>query len=116
MQGNRRLKILRLLRLQRVECAKPNTSYTKVDKVNYNDLNAFVSAKVSVTFNKAKKNLKKQRKEKEVKLNAFNKFHSLTVESSNEEDESNKHTPINVDNNDSSVSCLFSNDSDSNIK
>eukprot|EP00957_Ditylum_brightwellii_P072109 5481443-Ditylum_brightwellii.AAC.1 len=30
-------------------------------------------------FNKVKKNLKKQRKEKEVKLNAFDKFCSLNV-------------------------------------
>eukprot|EP00957_Ditylum_brightwellii_P098115 7475135-Ditylum_brightwellii.AAC.1 len=75
MQGNVRLKILRLLCPQRcTKRAKPNTSRAKADKVSYKDLNAFVNAKVTAAFNKAKKNLKKQRKEKELKLSAFNKF------------------------------------------
>eukprot|EP00957_Ditylum_brightwellii_P194949 14852996-Ditylum_brightwellii.AAC.1 len=62
MQGNIRLKILHLLSPQwRAKCAKPNMSCNVADKV-------------TAAFNKAKKNLKKQRKEKEVELNAFNKF------------------------------------------
>eukprot|EP00957_Ditylum_brightwellii_P118645 9049789-Ditylum_brightwellii.AAC.1 len=88
-----------------------------VDKVTYKDLNAFVNTKVTAAFNKAKKNLKKQKKEKEVELNTFDKFCSLHVESSNEEDKLNKHAPTNVDNDDSSASCLLSNtDSDSDDK
>eukprot|EP00957_Ditylum_brightwellii_P162248 12353879-Ditylum_brightwellii.AAC.1 len=83
------------------KCAKPNTSRNKVDMVSYKGLNAFVNAK---------------RKEKEVKLNAFNKFCTMNVENSDEEDESNKHGPVDVDNNDSSASCLVSNNSDSNVK
>eukprot|EP00957_Ditylum_brightwellii_P204908 15341334-Ditylum_brightwellii.AAC.1 len=100
----------------RTKCAKPNKSCNKADKVSYKDLNAFVKAKVIATLNKAKKNLKKQRKEKEIKLNAFNKFCSLNVESSNEEDEPNKHAPVDVNNDNSSASCLLINNSDSNIK
>eukprot|EP00957_Ditylum_brightwellii_P143475 10930351-Ditylum_brightwellii.AAC.1 len=75
---------------QRAKHAKPNTSQNEVDKVTYKDLNAFVNAKVTATFNKDKKNLKKQMKEKEVELNAFNKFCSLNVESSNKEDKPKK--------------------------
>ena len=44
-----------------------------MDKVSYKDLNAFVNTKVTAAFNKAKIHLKKQMKEKEVKLNAFGK-------------------------------------------
>eukprot|EP00957_Ditylum_brightwellii_P026921 2035245-Ditylum_brightwellii.AAC.1 len=88
----------------------------EADKASYKDLNAFVNAKVTAAFNKAKKNLKKQRKEKEVKLNTFHQFCSLNVESSNEEEEPTKHTPTNADKNDSSASCLLSDDSDSNVK
>eukprot|EP00957_Ditylum_brightwellii_P052645 3991434-Ditylum_brightwellii.AAC.1 len=50
---------------RRTKRAKPNTSQNKTDK----------------------------RKEKEVKLNTFNKFCFLNVESSNEEDKPNKHAP-----------------------
>eukprot|EP00957_Ditylum_brightwellii_P021325 1608324-Ditylum_brightwellii.AAC.1 len=86
------------------------------DNVTYKDLNAFINAKVTTSFNKAKNNLKKQRKEKEVKLKAFDIFCSLNVESSDEEDKPNKHAPTDVDNDDSSASCLLSNNSDSNVK
>eukprot|EP00957_Ditylum_brightwellii_P094612 7205597-Ditylum_brightwellii.AAC.1 len=86
---------------QHMKRTKPNMSQNKVDKISYKDLNAFVNAK---------------RKEKEVELNAFNKFCSLNVESSNEEDEPNKHAPINVDNDNSSSSHLLSDDSDCDIK
>eukprot|EP00957_Ditylum_brightwellii_P116084 8855717-Ditylum_brightwellii.AAC.1 len=65
------------------------------DKVTYKDLNVFANTK----------------KEKEVELNVFDKFCSLNVESSDEEDKPNKHPPANVDNSNSSTSCLLSNDS-----
>eukprot|EP00957_Ditylum_brightwellii_P065261 4950161-Ditylum_brightwellii.AAC.1 len=77
--------------------------------MTYKDLNAFVNAKVTAALNKAKTNLKKQRKEKQVKLNAFNKFCTLNVESSDEEDKPSAHAPTNVNNNDSAASCLLSN-------
>eukprot|EP00957_Ditylum_brightwellii_P014416 1085250-Ditylum_brightwellii.AAC.1 len=101
---------------QHAKHAKLNTTRNKADKASYKDLNAFVNAKVTANFNKAKKNLKTQRKEKEAKLNAFDKFCSLNVESSDKEDEPNKHAPTNVDNNNLSASCLLSNNSDSNVK
>ena len=91
------------------------TMQNEADKVIYKDLNAFVNTKVTVTFNKVEKNLKK-RKDKEVKLNVFDKFCSLNVESSDEKDKPNKHAPTNVDNDDSSASCLLSNDSNSDIQ
>eukprot|EP00957_Ditylum_brightwellii_P194760 14835464-Ditylum_brightwellii.AAC.1 len=93
-----------------------NMTQNETDKVTYKNLNAFVNTKVTAAFNKAKKNPKKQRKEKEVKLNAFGKFCSLPVDSSNKEDKPNKHAPVDVDNSDSSASCLLGNDSDSNVK
>eukprot|EP00957_Ditylum_brightwellii_P210258 15364748-Ditylum_brightwellii.AAC.1 len=55
-----------------------------------------------------------KKKEKQAKLNAFDKFRTLNVESSNAEDKPNTHAPTNVDNDDSSTSRLLSNsDSDS---
>eukprot|EP00957_Ditylum_brightwellii_P197171 15022497-Ditylum_brightwellii.AAC.1 len=58
-----------------------------------------------------------KKKEKEVKLNIFDKFHTLNIESSNEEDKPNMHAPTNVDNDDTSASCLLSDtDNDSNNK
>eukprot|EP00957_Ditylum_brightwellii_P180595 13756302-Ditylum_brightwellii.AAC.1 len=101
---------------QHAKRAKPNTNCAKADKVSYKDLNAFVNTKVTTALNKAKKNLRNQKKQKKVKLNAFDELCSLNVESSNEEDESNKHAPAAADNNDSSVSCLLSDDSDSDVK
>eukprot|EP00957_Ditylum_brightwellii_P087901 6693869-Ditylum_brightwellii.AAC.1 len=50
----------------------------------YKDLNAFVNAKVTTALKKAKK----EQKEKRAKIraiNAFDKFHSLKVDSSSEE-------------------------------
>eukprot|EP00957_Ditylum_brightwellii_P054331 4116345-Ditylum_brightwellii.AAC.1 len=41
---------------QHEKCAKPNTSQKKADKISYKDLNAFVNAKATAAFNKAKKN------------------------------------------------------------
>eukprot|EP00957_Ditylum_brightwellii_P200883 15312995-Ditylum_brightwellii.AAC.1 len=56
-----------------------------------------------------------KKQEKQVELNAFDKFRTLNVESSDEEDKPSTHAPVNVDNNDSSTSCLLSNNnSDSN--
>eukprot|EP00957_Ditylum_brightwellii_P125905 9597888-Ditylum_brightwellii.AAC.1 len=100
----------------RTKRAKSSTNHAKADKVSYKDLNAFVNARVTVALNKAKKNLKNQKKQKEVKLNAFDKFCSLNVESSDEEDEPNKLAFATANNNDSSASCLLSHDSDSNVK
>eukprot|EP00957_Ditylum_brightwellii_P130453 9951446-Ditylum_brightwellii.AAC.1 len=53
--------------------AKANTSRDEADKVTYNDLNAFVNAKVTAALNKAKKNQKKK-EAKKVTTNAFDKF------------------------------------------
>eukprot|EP00957_Ditylum_brightwellii_P078121 5939073-Ditylum_brightwellii.AAC.1 len=83
MQGNVSLKFILRLLLQpqrHTQGVKPNTSRAKADK------------------------------EKEVELNAFDKFFSLNVESSDEEDKPNKHTPVNEDNDDSSVSRLLNDD------
>eukprot|EP00957_Ditylum_brightwellii_P126102 9612998-Ditylum_brightwellii.AAC.1 len=92
--------------------AKPNMNCAKTDKVSYKDLNAFDNAKVTAALNKAKKDLKKQMKEKEVNLNAFDKFCSLNVECSDEKDKPNKCAHVDVDDDDNSTSCLLSNDSD----
>eukprot|EP00957_Ditylum_brightwellii_P207593 15353650-Ditylum_brightwellii.AAC.1 len=53
---------------QQAKRAKTNTTQNEADKVTYKDLNTFIIAKVTAAFNKDKKNLKKQRKEREVKL------------------------------------------------
>eukprot|EP00957_Ditylum_brightwellii_P041097 3111738-Ditylum_brightwellii.AAC.1 len=102
---------------------KRHTKHTKTDemqkdaeKVTYKDLNEFVNPKVTAALNKAKKTLKEQKKEKEVELNAFDKFCSLNVESSNGEDKPNKRASTAVDDNDSSTSCLLSDDSNSNVE
>eukprot|EP00957_Ditylum_brightwellii_P081664 6212275-Ditylum_brightwellii.AAC.1 len=65
---------------QRKKRMKSGTSQSGKDKMSYKDLNAFVNAKVTAALNKAKKK-QKERKEREVKINAFNKFRSLNVES-----------------------------------
>eukprot|EP00957_Ditylum_brightwellii_P170868 13005232-Ditylum_brightwellii.AAC.1 len=98
-----------------------DTSWSDKDKVSYKDLNAFVNAKVTATLNKAKKK-QKERKEKEVKINAFNKFCSLNVESSDKDKEGKlkKSTPAadsNINNKDSNskASRILSNDSDSDV-
>eukprot|EP00957_Ditylum_brightwellii_P137326 10469212-Ditylum_brightwellii.AAC.1 len=46
--------------------AKLDETQKEADKVTYKDLNAFVNAKVTAVFNKAKKNLKKRRKKKKL--------------------------------------------------
>eukprot|EP00957_Ditylum_brightwellii_P025209 1908135-Ditylum_brightwellii.AAC.1 len=95
---------------------KPNMNHTEADKVSYKDLNALVNTKVTTALNKAEKNLRNQKKQKEFKLNAFDIFFSLNAESSNEEDEPNKHAPAIADKDDSSASCLLSDNSDSNVE
>eukprot|EP00957_Ditylum_brightwellii_P198800 15153395-Ditylum_brightwellii.AAC.1 len=70
--------------------AKSDTSQSGKDKVSYKDLNAFVNAKVMAALNKAKK---KQKKEKEVEINAFDKFCSFNVESSDEEGKLKESAP-----------------------
>eukprot|EP00957_Ditylum_brightwellii_P062498 4742961-Ditylum_brightwellii.AAC.1 len=101
---------------QRAKHTKTDKMQKDIEKVTYKDLNAFVNAKVTAAFNKTEKNLKKQKKEKEVKLNAFDKCRSLNVENSNKEDKPNKCAPTNVDNGDGSASCLLSDNSDSDCK
>eukprot|EP00957_Ditylum_brightwellii_P201002 15322170-Ditylum_brightwellii.AAC.1 len=85
-----------------------------MDKVTYKDLNAFVNAKVTAALNQAKKSQKKK-KEKEAEINAFNKFCSLNVKSSDKEGELKKSAPVADDNSDSGASRLLSNDNDSNV-
>ena len=77
--------------------------------MTYKDLNMFVNAKVTAAFIKAKKNLKQQKKEKQVKLNALNKFFPLNVKSSDDKDKPSTCASIDVDNNNSSASHLLSN-------
>eukprot|EP00957_Ditylum_brightwellii_P054173 4103154-Ditylum_brightwellii.AAC.1 len=99
----------------RAKRAKPSTNHDEADKVSYKDLNAFVMAKVTDALNKAKK-IQKKRREKEVELNSFDKVCSLSVESSNEEDKPNEHAPTTADNDDSSASCLLSDNSNSKVE
>eukprot|EP00957_Ditylum_brightwellii_P038260 2893119-Ditylum_brightwellii.AAC.1 len=73
-------------------------------------LNAFVNAKVTAALNKVKK---KQKKEKKVKINAFNKFCSLNVESSDDEGELKASTTATHDDSESKASCLLSDASNS---
>eukprot|EP00957_Ditylum_brightwellii_P107111 8172279-Ditylum_brightwellii.AAC.1 len=92
--------------------AKSDISRSGVDRVTYKDLNTFVNAKVTATLNKAKK-IKKE--EKEVEINAFGKFHSLNVESSNREGKLKEYAPAADNDDDSNASRLLSNDSKSNV-
>eukprot|EP00957_Ditylum_brightwellii_P124351 9478355-Ditylum_brightwellii.AAC.2 len=63
-----------------------------MDKVTYKDLNAFVNAKVTAALKRAKNIFKKEKKDKQAKLNAFNKFRTLNVnESSNNKDKQDAH-------------------------
>eukprot|EP00957_Ditylum_brightwellii_P000878 69819-Ditylum_brightwellii.AAC.1 len=102
---------------RRAKRKKQGKTCTDVYKVTYKDLNVFVNAKVTVAVKKAKKNLKQQKKEKQVKLNAFDKFCTLNVESSDNKDKPSPRASIDVDNKGSSDSCLLSNDnSNSNNK
>eukprot|EP00957_Ditylum_brightwellii_P076750 5833666-Ditylum_brightwellii.AAC.1 len=78
-------------------------THTDADKVTYKDLNMFVNTKVTTALKKAKKYLKQQKQEKQVKLNAFDKFGTLNVKSSDNEDKPSVYASIDVDNNNSSA-------------
>eukprot|EP00957_Ditylum_brightwellii_P009362 707942-Ditylum_brightwellii.AAC.1 len=58
-------------------------------KIAYKDSNAFISAKVTVALKKAQKDCSKK-KAKNVTINAFDKFHSLNVNSSSKEESDHK--------------------------
>eukprot|EP00957_Ditylum_brightwellii_P018224 1373128-Ditylum_brightwellii.AAC.1 len=59
---------------QRAKHAKTDETQKDAEKVIYKDLKAFVNAKVTAAFNKAKKNLKKQKKEKKSSLTPLINF------------------------------------------
>eukprot|EP00957_Ditylum_brightwellii_P157966 12023755-Ditylum_brightwellii.AAC.1 len=102
---------------QHAKLTKQGETHTKVDKVTYKDLNMFINTKVTTALKRAKKHLKQQKKEKQVKLNVFDKFCTLNVKSSDNKDKPSTRASIDVDNNDSSASYLLSNDnSNSNIE
>eukprot|EP00957_Ditylum_brightwellii_P017704 1334059-Ditylum_brightwellii.AAC.2 len=102
---------------QCAKCVKENTSRNKADKVIYKYLHAFINAKVTAALNKAKKNQKKKVAEK-ITINAFNKFCSLKVKSSNKESNPEVNALAAADSNDSNsnASCVPSNDSKSDNK
>eukprot|EP00957_Ditylum_brightwellii_P021252 1603021-Ditylum_brightwellii.AAC.1 len=83
------------------QCTKPakqGEARKDMDKVTYKDLNTFVNTKVTAALKKAKKNLKKEKKNKQVKLNAFDKFRMLNVnKSSNNKDKQDAYVSINMD-------------------
>eukprot|EP00957_Ditylum_brightwellii_P032890 2493624-Ditylum_brightwellii.AAC.1 len=78
--------------------AKQGKAHKDMDKVTYKDLNAFINSKVTFALKKAKKNLKKEKKDKQVELNVFNKFCMLNVnKSSDDKDKQGVHVSIDVD-------------------
>eukprot|EP00957_Ditylum_brightwellii_P202430 15330145-Ditylum_brightwellii.AAC.1 len=84
---------------QHAKCAKQGKECKNKDNVTYKDINVFVNAKVTAALKKAKKSLKKERKDKQVKLNAFDKFRTLNIDkSSDNKDEHDMHVSIDVDN------------------
>ena len=78
--------------------------------MSYKDLNAFVNAKVTAALNKAKK---KQKEKKDLELNAFNKFRTLNVDSSDEEGELKESAAAPHSDSESEASRLLSDASDS---
>eukprot|EP00957_Ditylum_brightwellii_P130203 9932480-Ditylum_brightwellii.AAC.1 len=58
-------------------------------KIFYKDLNAFVNAKVTAASKKAQKE-RTEKKAKKVTIKAFDKFRSLNVDSSSEEENDHK--------------------------
>eukprot|EP00957_Ditylum_brightwellii_P067569 5129771-Ditylum_brightwellii.AAC.1 len=86
------------------------------DKAAYKDLNAFVNAKVTEALKKARKE-QKEKKAKKITINAFDKFCSLKVDSSSNE-ESYHEALATTSNNDSdnNNSHVLSEDSNSNDK
>eukprot|EP00957_Ditylum_brightwellii_P042609 3226271-Ditylum_brightwellii.AAC.1 len=78
--------------------AKQGKERKDMDKVTYKELNTFVNAKVTAALKKAKKFFKKEKKDKQIKLNAFDKIRMLNVdESSNDEDKQDVHVSFDVD-------------------
>eukprot|EP00957_Ditylum_brightwellii_P186308 14185042-Ditylum_brightwellii.AAC.1 len=71
---------------QRAKRAKANPEDRKIA---YKDLNAFVNAKVTAVLKKAQKE-HTEKKEKKVTNNAFDKFRSLNVDSSSDEESNHK--------------------------
>eukprot|EP00957_Ditylum_brightwellii_P169936 12934827-Ditylum_brightwellii.AAC.1 len=71
---------------RRAKRAKANT---EDGKIAYKDLNAFVNAKVTVVLKKAKKE-RTEKNAKKVTINAFDKFCSLNVDSSSDEESDHK--------------------------
>eukprot|EP00957_Ditylum_brightwellii_P128216 9779004-Ditylum_brightwellii.AAC.1 len=98
---------------QRAKRAKTNP---EEGKIAYKGLNAFVNAKVMAALKKAQKERSKK-KAKKVTVNAFDKFRSLNVDSSSDEENDHKvkaFAKASNHNTDSDVSCIPSEDSESN--
>eukprot|EP00957_Ditylum_brightwellii_P161340 12284822-Ditylum_brightwellii.AAC.1 len=97
---------------QRAKRAKSNLSHSEKGHVAYKDLNALANAKVMTALKKAKK---EQKQAKKVTINAFNKFHSLNVDSSSKESnhEVNALAAASDDDSDSDNSRAPSEDSES---
>eukprot|EP00957_Ditylum_brightwellii_P132482 10102939-Ditylum_brightwellii.AAC.1 len=70
---------------QRAKRAKANPNQAEKGKIAYKDLNAFVNAKVTAALKKAQKECL-EKSTKKVTINAFDKFCSLNVDSSSEEE------------------------------
>jgi hypothetical protein len=84
-------------------------------KIVYKDLNAFVNAKVTAALKKAQKE-RTEKKEKKVTINAFDKFHSLNMDSSSDKEsdhEVNALAEASNHDSDSDNSCVPSEDSNS---
>eukprot|EP00957_Ditylum_brightwellii_P041558 3147639-Ditylum_brightwellii.AAC.1 len=81
----------------------------------YKDLNAFVNTKAMAVLKKAKKE-QREKKAKKTAINAFDKFHSLKVDSSSKESnhEVNALAVASDNDSDSGDSCVPSEDSESN--
>eukprot|EP00957_Ditylum_brightwellii_P059229 4495563-Ditylum_brightwellii.AAC.1 len=70
---------------RRAKRAKANPNQAKKGKIAYKDLNAFINTKVTVTLKKAQKE-RIEKKTKKVTINTFDKFRSLNIDSSSEEE------------------------------
>eukprot|EP00957_Ditylum_brightwellii_P180371 13740310-Ditylum_brightwellii.AAC.1 len=74
---------------RRAKHVKANQNQAEKGKIAYKDLNAFVNTKVTEALKKAQKERIKK-KAKEVTVNTFDKFCSLNVDSSSEEESDHK--------------------------
>eukprot|EP00957_Ditylum_brightwellii_P055581 4211930-Ditylum_brightwellii.AAC.1 len=94
---------------------KASTSRAKTDKAAYKDLNTFVNGKVTKAL-KSQERLEKDREK--ITINAFDKFCSLNVDSSDEEryPEVNALAATNNNDSDSTASHVPSEDSKSDVK